>query len=50
MSSLVDYDELECKHCGHIGLLPDGSLNVECPACGAVYSLDEDIELENDEE
>ena len=46
--SSIDYDELECKFCGHIGLLPNGDFDVECPACDAEYSLDE--EYENDDE
>ena len=45
--SLIDYDELECKYCGHIGLLPDGGFDLICPACDAEYSLDE---TEDDEE
>lgn len=46
MASLIGYDELECKFCGHIGLLPNGDFDVECPACDAEYSLinDEDNE------
>ena len=41
--SLVDYDDLECRECGHIGMMPDGGFDVECPVCGAGYSLtDED--------
>lgn len=40
--SLIDYDELECKFCGHIGLLPNGDFDVECPVCGAEYSLDDE--------
>ena len=44
MASLIDYDELECKFCGHIGLLPNGGFDVECPACCAEYSLAEDDE------
>lgn len=42
MASLIEYDELECKYCGHLGLLPNGDLDVECPACNAEYSLSED--------
>lgn len=42
--SLIDYDELTCKYCGHIGLLPNGDFDVECPACDAEYSLEDDPE------
>lgn len=49
--SYIDYDELECKFCGHIGLLPNGDFDVECPACEAEYSLaDDDYENEEDED
>lgn len=48
MSSLIDYDELKCKFCGHIGLFPNGDFDVECPACGAEYSLTPDDD--NDDE
>lgn len=44
--SLLDYDELQCKFCGHIGLIPDGGFDVMCPVCDAEYSLDD----EDDEE
>lgn len=39
---MFDYDELECKFCGRIGLLPNGGYDVECPNCNAEYSLTED--------
>lgn len=39
MMNDFDLDELECKYCGHTGMLPDGSFDVECPVCGASYSL-----------
>lgn len=43
--SLIDYEELECKFCGNIGMLPNGDFDVECPVCDAEYSLiDEDDE------
>ena len=42
MESLINYEELECEICGHVGLLPNGDFNVECPACGAESSLLED--------
>ncbi|MDE6435875.1 MAG: hypothetical protein K2L07_16850 [Lachnospiraceae bacterium] len=48
--SLIDYDELECKFCGHIGLLPNGDYNVECPVCDAEYSLIEDDEGDDEED
>lgn len=40
--SYIDEDELECKFCGHIGLILDGDFDVECPACDAEYSLLDD--------
>lgn len=46
---MIDYDELECKFCGHIGLLPDGDFDVVCPVCDAEYSLIDDSD-EDDEE
>lgn len=47
--SIIDYDELECKYCGHLGLLPDGGYDVCCPSCGQEYSLD-NSENESDED
>lgn len=49
--SIIDYDELECKNCGHIGLLPDGDFDVVCPICDYEYSLTEDDDTleENDD-
>ena len=44
MSSIIDEDELECDHCGHIGMYFNGDFDVECPACGAEYSLIEESE------
>ena len=44
--SLIDYESMDCKFCGHSGLMPNGDFDVECPACGAEYSL---IEEENNE-
>ena len=35
----IDYDELECEYCGHVGVEPDGDFDVVCPECGAIYSL-----------
>lgn len=47
--SLIDYDELECKFCGNIGLVSSGGdYDVECPVCDAEYSLCED-EYEDEE-
>jgi len=37
--SLFDEDEMECEYCGHIGLVLNGDFDVECPVCGAEYSL-----------
>ena len=37
--SLFDEDEMECEYCGHIGLMFNGDFDVECPVCGAEYSL-----------
>lgn len=47
--SLIDYDELQCKYCGRIGLLSDGGFDVICPECDAEYSLSND-DVEEDEE
>ena len=44
MSSIIDYDEIDCPMCGHIGMLPDGDLDVICPECGYEYSLMDDGE------
>ena len=45
MASFIDEDELGCECCGHIGMWLNGDFDVECPACGAEYSLiDEDEE------
>lgn len=48
--SLIDYDELKCKFCGNIGLLPNGDFDVECPACNAEYALDEEDEDDDEDE
>jgi len=48
--SLIDYDELECKKCGHIGLEPNGDFDVVCPICNYEDSLaNDDDTLEEDE-
>lgn len=47
--SLIDYDELECKFCGHIGMLPNEGFDVECPVCGQEYPLSDDEDDEDDE-
>lgn len=44
MSSIIDEDELECNRCGHIGMYLNGDFDVECPVCGAEYSLIEESE------
>lgn len=47
--SFIDYDELECECCGHIGVLPDGDFDVICPVCEHSYSLiDEDEDDDED--
>ncbi len=38
--SYFDEDELECPFCGHIGVLPDGDFDFECPACGKSFPID----------
>lgn len=48
--SLIDYDELECKYCGHIGVLPNGDFDVICPACDSEYSLTDEDETKEDED
>lgn len=40
--SLIDYEDLECRYCGHTGVWPNGDFDVECPVCGAEYSLCDD--------
>ncbi|WP_292210085.1 hypothetical protein [Butyrivibrio sp.] len=46
--SLIDEDEIRCKRCGHIGMWLNGDWDVECPSCGAEYSLiDEDSDVED---
>jgi uncharacterized Zn-finger protein len=42
--SLVDEDELECEYCGNIGLILIGDIDVECPCCGAEYTLIDEVE------
>lgn len=42
--NLFDYDEQQCVSCGHIGILPDGDLDVECPVCNTKFSLLKDYE------
>lgn len=42
MSSLIDEDEMICPVCGHAGLLPAGGFDLDCPACGATVSLDDE--------
>lgn len=46
MGSIIDYDEIDCPCCGHIGVLPDGDLDVICPECGYEFSLMDDEEDE----
>lgn len=48
MGSIIDYDEIDCPCCGHIGVLPDGDLDVICPECGYEFSLMDDEEDEWD--
>ena len=45
-----DYDEMECKACGHIGLVPNGGYETECPECGYEDSLAEEPNEELDDE
>lgn len=37
--SYIDEDELECEICGRSGVLLNGDYDVQCPHCGAEYSL-----------
>ena len=37
--SLIDEDEMECEYCGHIGMMFNVDFDVECPVCGAEYSI-----------
>ena len=39
---MFDYDELECPHCQHLGLLPNGGFDVQCPNCGYEGSVAEE--------
>lgn len=39
LSMSIDYDDIECDRCGHVGVLPDGGFDWECPACGFEGSL-----------
>ena len=38
----MDYEELECSNCGHVGLLPNGGFDTICPNCGFEDSLIEE--------
>ena len=49
MGSLINEDELRCRNCGHVGLWLDGDFDVQCPVCGAEFSLDLDEEPEEDD-
>lgn len=40
--SIIDYDELQCPNCGHIGLLPNGDFDAECPECETEVDLSKD--------
>lgn len=40
----IDYDEIECKYCGGIGVLPNGDFDVVCQHCGEEFSLIEEEE------
>lgn len=46
----LDYEELECSNCGHVGLLPNGGFDTICPNCGFEDSLIEEPEESRDEE
>lgn len=48
MSSIIDEDEIECRVCGHIGMLLNGDFDLECPCCGAEYSYIDDAALEDE--
>lgn len=41
---MFNYSEMDCEFCGYTGLLSDGDFDVECPSCGAEYSLVDDEE------
>lgn len=47
--SLIDYDEVTCISCGHIGVLPDGDWDVICPICNNEFSLCNEIEEDEEE-
>ena len=44
---MLDYDDIICPVCQHIGVLPDGGFDWVCPECGYEGSLD-DEEYEED--
>ena len=48
--SLIDYNELVCRSCGHIGLLPDGDFDVVCPECDDEYSLIDEYHRDDEED
>lgn len=50
VSMHFDYDEMECKVCGHIGLVPNGGYDTMCPECGYEDSLAEEPNEELDDE
>lgn len=45
MAKLINYRDVECRLCGHVGLLPDEFDNhlAICPTCGEVTDLSEDF-------
>lgn len=45
--STIDYDDIVCPHCNHIGVLPDGGYDWVCPECGYEGTLGEDEENED---
>lgn len=43
----IDYDEIVCDECGHVGVLPDGGFDWVCPVCGHEGSLEESDEYDD---
>lgn len=39
----INYGDMRCPKCGHIGLVPNGGFDVACPECEEDFSI-EDIE------
>lgn len=47
---MLDYDDIVCPICQHIGVLPDGGYDWICPECGYEGTLDDSEYDEEDYE